>query len=183
MKWTVQKRTVKWVAFLVVLASVVFVWRDDVGLIARQEGNRGAQKQEIELWNMYTDSNGQTSFRKLEMAYDKLFRTRGGAQFSHSVRRPSDKALDPDAMRGELHVAPWRRYMVTLSGSRRLIGSSGETFVADPNHILLIEDTWGEGHAFLGGGSDETVTVFLEIDEITPRDRLLGVCSPPSCTP
>lgn len=178
-----MKRTIKWAVFLVLFAAVAFVWgrRIDVDLVA-QEGDSTGQK-EVELWNMYVDLEGKTRFRKLEMPYDKLIRIRGGVQFNRSERPPGTKPTDPNAMQGELHAAPWRRYMVTLSGSRRLIGSSGEVFTADPNHILLIEDTWGEGHAFLGGGSDKTVTLFVEVDEVTPRDRLLGVCQPPSCTP
>ncbi len=177
-----MKCTVKSVAYFIVLLSVTLIWGDHVALTAQQDKDRVSHKQDLELWNMYTDANGKTRFRKLEMPYEKLIRTKGG-MFSRSVRRPEAKPVDPNAMEGELHAAPWRRYMVTLSGSRRLIGSSGEVFTADPSHILLIEDTWGDGHTFLAGGSDETITVFLEVDEITPRDRLLSVCKAPACTP
>src|SRR5579864_3368304 len=168
MRPTIEIRAVKRLASGVLVVSLVFVWGYRLGLAAQHD-----VKVQV-VTSQFTGPDGLTHFKQVEVPLDRLIRLKGGVMFQRS--KPSPKA-------SEFHPGPFKRYVVTLSGAAEIVGSGGQTFTADRDHILLVEDTTGKGHTTRTLGSDDWVTLMVELDEVTPRERLLRVCQPPLCTP
>jgi hypothetical protein len=168
MRPTIEIRAVTRLAFRVFVVSCVFVAGRQFGLVAQQD-----VKVQV-MTSQYSGADGLTHFKTVDVPVDRLIRLKGGVMFQRA--KPSPKA-------GDFHPGPFRRYVVTLSGAAEIVGSSGEKFIADRDHILLVEDTTGKGHTTRIVGPDDWVTLMVELDEVTPRDRLLRVCQPPLCTP
>jgi len=46
-----------------------------------------------------------------------------------------------------LHPAPARQFLFKLSGTSRITTSTGDARIFEPGSAMLLEDTWGKGHA------------------------------------
>lgn len=153
-----MKRTVKWLAFLVLLPSLVGVWSDHANLAAQPRQQIGVQT----VTSMYTGADGLTHFKEIEIPHGQLIRLKGGLVFGrHALEAPNTPR--------RFGNAPHRRFVVTLSGAAEIVASSGERFVADSRHILLAEDLTGKGHSTQAVPPEDWVRLFLEIDEPQPR--------------
>ena len=61
----------------------------------------------------------------------------------------------------ELHYAPKRQYLLVLHGVLQIQASSGETRQFSQGSILLVEDTYGEGHRTRNAGDDDLILVWI----------------------
>ncbi|MDT4761647.1 hypothetical protein [Sphaerochaeta sp. PS] len=61
------------------------------------------------------------------------------------------------------HVAPCRQYIVMLEGLVEITVSDGETRVFAPGSIVLVEDTFGRGHASRSPDGKRRRSLFLRV--------------------
>jgi len=61
----------------------------------------------------------------------------------------------------ELHYAPKRQYLLVLHGVLQIQASSGETRQFGQGSILLVEDTYGQGHRTKNAGDDDLMLVWV----------------------
>ena len=81
--------------------------------------------------------------------------------------RPCDLEVAPD---GSLyfidwHNAPRRQFVITLAGESEVEIGDGTKIRLYPGHILLAEDTEGQGHISRAVGSEDRLSVFLPLAE------------------
>ena len=69
------------------------------------------------------------------------------------------------------HPAPRRQYVVTLSGESEVELDGGKKIRLGPGHILLAEDTTGQGHISRAVGSQDRISLFITLADgaIPPR--------------
>ena len=63
------------------------------------------------------------------------------------------------------HTAPRRQYVITLAGESEVEIGDGTKIRLHPGHILLAEDTTGQGHISRAIGSDDRISLFLPLAE------------------
>jgi len=63
----------------------------------------------------------------------------------------------------DFHPAPTRQYVVTLSGRGEVELEDGTKIPLTPGHILLAEDTTGKGHMSRGVGSEDRLSLFIQL--------------------
>lgn len=61
------------------------------------------------------------------------------------------------------HPAPTRQYVVTLSGESEVELEGGKKLRLGPGHILLAEDTTGQGHISRAIGTGDRVSLFIPL--------------------
>ena len=68
------------------------------------------------------------------------------------------------------HQAPNRQYVVTLSGESEIELEGGRKLRLGPGHILLAEDTTGQGHISRAIGAGDRISLFIPLaDGAVPR--------------
>ena len=65
----------------------------------------------------------------------------------------------------ENHYAPWKQYLLVLHGTLEIQASSGETRRFRQGSVLLVEDTYGEGHRTKNSGDEDLILVWVGIAE------------------
>ena len=63
------------------------------------------------------------------------------------------------------HPAPRRQYVVTLSGESEIELDGGRKIRLGPGHILLAEDTTGQGHISRAVGTEDRISLFITLAE------------------
>ena len=63
------------------------------------------------------------------------------------------------------HTAPRRQYVITLSGESEVELGDGTKIRLYPGHILLAEDTTGQGHISRSVGSEDRISIFIPLAE------------------
>ncbi|MEQ1907299.1 MAG: hypothetical protein ABMA15_00650, partial [Vicinamibacterales bacterium] len=63
------------------------------------------------------------------------------------------------------HPAPARQYVVTLSGESEVELEGGRKIHLGPGHILLVEDTTGQGHISRAIGSGDRISLYIPLAE------------------
>jgi len=112
---------------------------------------------------LFTGPDGKSHTENIEMKLAPQGRS-ADTELSDTVkvsglqfRRTSPKyALD-------FHPAPRRQYVVTLSGRGEIELEDGTKIPLTPGHILLAEDTTGKGHISRGIGSEDRLSLFIEL--------------------
>jgi glycine/D-amino acid oxidase-like deaminating enzyme len=67
------------------------------------------------------------------------------------------------------HPAPRRQYVITLSGESEVEIEDGKKIRLGPGHILLAEDTTGQGHISRAVGTKDRLSLFIPLaDGATP---------------
>ena len=61
------------------------------------------------------------------------------------------------------HTAPRRQYVITLSGESEVEFGDGTKIRLYPGHILLAEDTTGQGHISRSVGSADRISLFIPL--------------------
>ena len=129
-------------------------------------GDDALQAQErtpIRVTRIYTGDDGQTHAEE----YDVPLNTqRGATELSDPVdvtsvqfRRTSrDYFID-------WHTAPRRQYVITLAGESEVEIGDGSVIRLHPGHILLAEDTTGQGHISRAVGTEDRISIFLPLAE------------------
>jgi hypothetical protein len=121
----------------------------------------------IKVTRIYTDPDGKTKAEEYEIPLKPQDR---GTDLSQTVavtslqfrRTNQDYYLD-------WHSAPRRQYVVTLSGESEIELEGGKKIRLGPGHILLAEDTTGQGHISRAVGSKDRVSLIMPLaDDATP---------------
>jgi len=121
----------------------------------------------IKVTRIYTGSDGKTKAEEYEIPLKPQDR---GTELSPTVavtslqfrRTNQDYSLD-------WHPAPRRQYVVTLSGESEIELEGGKKIRLGPGHILLAEDTTGQGHISRAVGLKDRVSLVIPLaDGATP---------------
>ncbi len=145
------------IALPLVVAAVVVGWstRTDLDVVAAQT------RTPMMVTRIYTGPDGRTHAENIEMT---LKGRSSETEMSDTVkvtglefRRTSPKySLD-------FHPAPARQYVVTLSGRGEIELEDGTKIPLTPGHILLAEDTTGKGHISRAVGSEDRLSLFIQL--------------------
>lgn len=98
----------------------------------------------MRIHNLYTDAQGQSHFRDIEVEWAE---ERRGSKLSK--RLPANGIIFRETVAEydlDWHPAPRRQLVITLSGESEIELEGGKTMRFGPGHILLAEDTTGQGH-------------------------------------
>ena len=117
----------------------------------------------IKVTRLYTGADGKTKVEEFEIPLKGQGR---GTELSTVVpvtgvqfrRTNQDYNLD-------WHPAPARQFVVTLSGESEVELEGGRKIRLGPGHILLAEDTTGQGHISRAVGSQERLSLFIPLAE------------------
>jgi hypothetical protein len=124
----------------------------------------------VRVTRLYTGADGKTKVEEyavpLEASGDPgTFLSETVAATSVQFRRTTeDYFLD-------WHPASKRQYVVTLSGESEVELADGRKLRLGPGHILLAEDTTGQGHISRAAGSKDRISIFIALppDAVAPR--------------
>ncbi len=98
----------------------------------------------MKIHQLYVDKNGESHFEDVEVEVEES--TRAGRL---SARLPATgiifREMPPDYDL-DWHPAPQRQYIINLDAGVQLTASDGETRRIGAGEVILVEDTWGEGH-------------------------------------
>ncbi|MPZ47140.1 MAG: hypothetical protein GEV05_28015 [Betaproteobacteria bacterium] len=115
----------------------------------------------MRIHNIYTDENGETHFRDIEVDWAE---ERRGSRLS--ARLPANGIIFRETKPEntvDWHTAPRRQYIVNLQSSVKITASDGESRIIGPGEVLLAEDTTGKGH--LSEGLDGLrLSLFIPIE-------------------
>ena len=117
----------------------------------------------VQVTRLYTGADGKTHVEEYEVPLKAQGR---GSELSEAVgvkdlqfrRTNQDYNLD-------WHPAPRRQYVVTLSGESEIELDGGRKIRLGPGHILLAEDTTGQGHISRAVGTDDRISLFITLAE------------------
>jgi hypothetical protein len=115
----------------------------------------------VTVTRLYTGADGKTHVEEYEVPLKAQGR---GTELSDAVgvkdlqfrRTNHDYNLD-------WHPAPRRQFVVTLSGESEIELDGGRKIRLGPGHILLAEDTTGQGHISRAVGSEERISLFITL--------------------
>jgi hypothetical protein len=97
----------------------------------------------MKITRLYTGSDEKSYFEDIELKF-------GGAQkILTTDSRPAQMAVFrcvPPGTVLDLHPAPRRQYLITMSGSWEIEASNGVKRIFKPGDVMLADDTTGEGH-------------------------------------
>jgi hypothetical protein len=123
----------------------------------------------IKVTRLFTGPDGKTKVEEFEIPLKGQGR---GTELSTVVpvtglqfrRTNQDYNLD-------WHPAPARQFVVTLSGESEVELEGGRKIRLGPGHILLAEDTTGQGHISRAVGSQERLSLFIPLADgaVVPR--------------
>ena len=152
--WWQRLLLLGWLPTLLVAGSVR--WSDDSSVTARE-------RTPIKVTRIYTGADGQTHAEEYEVP---LGAPSGATEMSEPVvvtnvqfRRTSPEYFI------DWHVAPRRQHVITLAGESEVEISDGTKIRLYPGHILLADDTTGQGHISRAIGSEDRLSIFLPLDE------------------
>lgn len=123
----------------------------------------------MKVTRLYTGPDGKTKVEEYEVPLKAQGR---GTELSPTVavkslqfrRTNQDYNLD-------WHPAPARQFVITLSGESEIELEGGRKLRLGPGHILLAEDTTGQGHISRAVGSGERLSLFIPLADgaVPPR--------------
>jgi quercetin dioxygenase-like cupin family protein len=122
----------------------------------------------IKVTRLFTGADGKTHVEEQEIPLKPQGR---GTELSDTVAvaglqfRTTNQDYHLD-----FHTAPRRQYVVTLSGESEVELEGGRKIRLGPGHILLAEDTTGQGHISRAVGTADRVSLFITLaDPALPR--------------
>ena len=117
----------------------------------------------IKVTRIYTGEDGKTHAEELEVP---LMQGRATTELSESVPVTSVqfRRNSPDYFI-DWHTAPRRQYVITLAGESEVEIGDGTKIRLHPGHILLAEDTAGQGHISRAVGTEDRISICLPLVE------------------
>ena len=110
---------------------------------------------------LYAGADGQSHFEDVHVELGDSGR---GTDVSNEIAATGvNFARFRDDYGFEQHAAPSRRFVVILSGSIEVEVSDGEVRVLGPGTVLLAEDLAGVGHRSHAVGTDERLSMFVQL--------------------
>ena len=123
-----------------------------------------AARKPIMVSRIYTGADGQTHVEEYEVP---LTPQRDGSSTELAeilaVESIQFRRTSPDYFI-DWHNAPRRQYVITLSGESEVEFGDGTKLRLYPGHILLAEDTTGQGHISRALGDEDRISIFIPID-------------------
>jgi hypothetical protein len=122
----------------------------------------------LTVTRLFSGADGKTHAENIEMNLTQPGRTQlgraAGVEASETIkvtglmfgRTPARAVVD-------FHPAPARQYVVTLSGRGEIELEDGTKIPLTPGHILLAEDATGKGHISRTVGSDDRLSLFIQL--------------------
>jgi hypothetical protein len=115
----------------------------------------------VTITRLYTGPDGKTKVEELAVPLKAQGR---GSEISETVaatglqfrRTSQDYFID-------WHPAPARQFVITLSGESEVELEGGRKIRLGPGHILLAEDTTGQGHISRAIGSQDRISLFIPL--------------------
>ena len=98
----------------------------------------------MRIHNLYTDANGQSLFRDIEVEWAE--ETNAGKL---SKRLPATGIIFRQVQPTydlDWHAAPRRQYIINLDDGVQITARDGEARVIGAGEVILVEDTTGKGH-------------------------------------
>jgi hypothetical protein len=157
-KWLSAVLVLGWIPTLAIVAGVR--WSAGEPLLAQS-------RTPVTVTRLYTGADGKSKVEEYEIPLKAQGR---GTELSETVaveslqfrRTNQDYNLD-------WHPAPRRQYVVTLGGESEIELEGGRKLRLGPGHILLAEDTTGQGHISRAVGSANRISLFITLaDKATP---------------
>lgn len=154
------------------LVVVALGWIPTLGVIVGARWMTGTpllaqRRTPIMVTRLFTGADGKTKVEEYEVPLKAQGR---GTELSTTVAvkslqfRRTNQEYDLD-----WHPAPNRQFVITLSGESEVELEGGKKIRLGPGHILLAEDTTGQGHISRAVGSADRVSLFIPIaDGATP---------------
>lgn len=116
----------------------------------------------MRIHNLYTDADGQSHFRDIEIEWVE---ERRGSKVSKRfpaagiIFRETQAEHDRD-----WHPAPRRQYIINLDAGARLTASDGESRIIAAGEVILVEDTTGKGHLSQSVAGKMRHSIFVPIE-------------------
>ncbi|HEV3063359.1 MAG TPA: hypothetical protein VGY48_34255 [Vicinamibacterales bacterium] len=155
-------------------AVLVMGWIPTLAMMIGMKGMTGTHAlaqgpTPVKVTRLYTGPDGKTKVEEYEIPLKAQGR---GTELSATVPvktlqfRRTNKDYDLD-----WHPAPSRQYVVTLSGESEIELDGGRKLRLGPGHILLAEDTTGQGHISRAIGSGDRISIFIPLADgaVPPR--------------
>lgn len=150
------------------LALMALGWVPTLVLVGlfRARDSRAAERQErtpIKVTRIYTGPDNQTHAEEYEVPL-------GPPSRATELSEPVDvtslqfRRTSPEYYL-DWHNAPRRQYVVTLSGESEVELGDGTKIRLYPGHILLAEDTSGQGHISRAIGDEDRISLFIPLAE------------------
>lgn len=123
----------------------------------------------VKITRLYTGADGKTKVEEYEIPLKPQGK---GTELGQTVAvksvqfRRTNKDYDLD-----WHPAPSRQFVVTLSGESEIELEGGRKIRLGPGHILLAEDTTGQGHISRAIGSGDRISLFIPLADGAPSPR------------
>ncbi len=133
-----------------------------VGLVWAGESPTAEQERTpIKVTRLYTGPDNQSHAYEYDIALGPL---QGATELSEAVdctsiqfrRTSSEYFID-------WHNAPRRQYVITLSGESEVEMGDGTKIRLYPGHILLAEDTLGQGHISRAVGTEDRISLSIPL--------------------
>ena len=117
----------------------------------------------VMVTRLYTGEDGQTHSQRYEV---DLGEQRGATELAEPIDVESlqFRRTSPDYFL-DFHNAPRRQYVITLSGQSEVELGDGTKIRLYPGHILLAEDTEGQGHISRAIGDKDRISLFIPLAE------------------
>ena len=153
-KWLTRALVLGWVPTLLAVGGMR--WYSGGTVVAQG-------RTPIKVTRIYTGGDGQTHVEELDVP---LGPARGASEVAELMPITSlqFRRTSPDYFI-DWHNAPRRQYVITLAGESEVEIGDGTKIRLYPGHILLAEDTEGQGHISRAVGSEDRISVFLPLAE------------------
>ena len=116
----------------------------------------------MRIHNLYTDAQGQSHFRDIEVEW--VEESRAGKL---SKRLPATGIIFRETS-GDYdlswHPAPRRQYIINLDGGVQITASDGEARQIGAGEVILVEDVRGKGHLSKSIGGQMRHSIFVPIE-------------------
>ena len=151
----------KWLLLLGWIPTFVLVgyW-----LVQAEPVNAAENRKPIKVSRIYTGEDGQTHLDEYEVP---LSRQNPGSATELSQLQSAQsiqfRRTSPEYFL-DWHNAPRKQYVITLSGESEVEFGDGTKVLLYPGHILLAEDTAGQGHISRAVGDEDRLSIFIPID-------------------
>ncbi len=151
----------------IALVIAALGWVPTLALVAVHwtgESHAAAQERTpIKVTRIYTGEDGKTHAEEYDVP---LGAPRGATEVSEPIDVTSVqfRRTSPDYFI-DWHTAPRRQFVITLSGESEVVMGDGTVVRLHPGHILLAEDTTGQGHISRAVGTEDRISLFLPLAE------------------
>jgi hypothetical protein len=120
----------------------------------------------MKYFRVYADQNGDSHVeeREVELSLTDFAPPAPPVDLSSLMPATALAFLHaPARWDGPPHPAPRRQFILVLSGEIEGVTSDGEVWHFGPGNVILVEDTWGKGHATRVVGNDPVHMAIVQL--------------------